>query len=432
MLLPIITKAVSRRLSDEAISVRETAVSLVGGYAVLSPLAIQSYHAALLPCLTDKGVSVRKKAVQIFQKILIKNPRYKGRSAVCNILLERSADPKEEDGVRDRIDDLFCLLWLRDCSKELLPEKKRSDSMDEDPPTAGSSEQAASIPGVVTPSSPIVANKRKKPQRRGDVAAEQMMEVVKTAGTGDTLEALLKKLLSGSIDSDNSRKQSERQKRQELGQKQCTTLVDSLFELLMVVEEQRDIRPHVGKDIAATLLTIGVFATVAPHPVLKHLDTFLIFLKADNGVSLEDETAIVCATCDIVYRLSSAFDHNALVRLSASSVATDLTKICYKFGPAALSSAIRAFSSLAHHPEAGDNARIGEKLLRMAKTFYKYLVSKSETQDFSASGVSASVDSCCVQSTTELNFFLTLRLFPPSPHSTTCRRIRSRTVPTAH
>jgi cohesin loading factor subunit SCC2 len=59
MLLPVITKAVSRRLSDESISVREAAVSLVGSYVIKSPVAMKRYHSALLPCLTDVGVSVR-------------------------------------------------------------------------------------------------------------------------------------------------------------------------------------------------------------------------------------------------------------------------------------------------------------------------------------------------------------------------------------
>ena len=119
------------------------------------------------------------------------------------------------------------------------------------------------------------------------------------------------------------------------------------------------------------------------------MDTILPYLKADNGVSPEDESAIVCATCDIVHRLSSAFDPNVLARLAGTSVASDLTKICYKFGSAAIGSAVRAFSTLAYHPEAGENSRIAEKLLRMAKTFYKYLISKADTEDFSSCDVSA-------------------------------------------
>lgn len=382
MLLPVITKAVSRRLSDESISVREAAVSLVGSYAVKEPKAIQSYHSALLPCLSDQGVSVRKRAVKIFQIILTKNPRYKERSEVYNVLLERSADLKEEDAVRDLIDDLFCALWLRDGSDELSPEKKRSDSMDEE---TEKTEQAATIPGVVTPSSPPPAAKRKKSQRRADVAAEQMMECVLAGGTGDSLEALLQKLLNGSIDSDNSRKRSERQKRQEVGLQQCTLVVDALFELLMVVEEQRGIRSHVGKDIAATLVTIAVFANVSPHAVLKNLDTILPYLKADNGVSMSDESAIVCATCDILYRLSaaSAIDQTAIMRLATKSVAKDLTNICCRFGPAALGSSVRAFAKLAHN--AGNESSLGAKLLSLAKTFYRFLLTNKSIADFDES-----------------------------------------------
>jgi len=388
MLLPIITKAVSRRFSDESISVREAAVSLVGNYAVKTPLAMQSYHSALLPCLKDPGVSVRKRAVKIFQTILTQNPRYKGRSAVCNILLQRSADPKEEDAVRDLIDDTFCILWLRNGNQELSPEKKRSDLMDDDDALPVKTGQASSIPGVVTPSTPFAENKRKKkPLVRSDVSAEQMMECVRAGGTGEPLEALLQKLLNGSIDSDSSRKQSERRKRQELGIKECTRLVDSLFELLMVVEEQRQIRASPGKDIAATLTTIGVFATVCPFPILKHLDTVLPYLKADNGVSPEDESAIVVASCDIIYRLSSVFDKTTVARIASTSAATDLTKICYKFGPAAINGAVRAFSSIAHHPDAGEKCVLRAKLLKLAKTFYKFLLTNKAVESFDGSKI---------------------------------------------
>lgn len=383
MLLPVVTKAVSKRLSDESISVREAAVSLVGSYVVASPLALQSYHAALLPRLTDPGVSVRKRALKIFQTVLTENPHYRGRSTVSSIMLERSADLKEEDGVRDLIDDIFCALWLRDGDEPLsqLP-GKRSTTIDE------GSVLVPSVPGIVTPNSPMVSTKRKAPQVRSDLAAEQMMEVVRAGGSGDNLEALLKKLLNGGIESDNSRKLAERQKRRELSRKQCTQLVNSLFELLVCVDEQRDIRPHVGKDIAATLATIAVFTNLSPFPILKHLDTILPFLKADNGVSMEDETAIVCATCDIIFRLSPALNHQVLAHLASSSVAKDLTKILYKFGPVALASAVRAFSSLANHSDAAGTTFFADKLMDVAKTFYGYAVKKKSIDDFTSTIVS--------------------------------------------
>lgn len=406
MTLPIITKAVSLRLRDESISVREAAVSLVGSYIIKSPLAIHTYHSALVPCLEDPGVSVRKRAVKIIRNVLINNPRYQGRSAVCNILLKRSSDPKEEDIVRDHIDDLFCALWLSDNSEEASSIKQQSDSINL---TAIPVQQAiiSGIPGVVTPNTPAPMNKRTKTViRRSDVSAEQMMEVVRSnGGSGEHLEALMKKLLNGDTDSDNVKKESERLRRQEIGQRHCIQIVESLFELLMVIEEQRDIRIEVGKDLAATLSTIAVFAVVAPHSVLKHLDTLCPYFKADNSVSLEDESAIICAASSILVHLSFALDRNTLNKLSGMSLATDLTKICYKYGPSVLGSTVRAFSALAHHPDSGN--RFSDKLLRLAKIFYKYLISHQSIEDLSTSTVRI-WETCQVLEFIKLYTFLTM------------------------
>lgn len=156
----------------------------------------------------------------------------------------------------------------------------------------------------------------------------------------------------------------------------------------MVVDEQRDIRPRFGKEIAATLSTIAVFANVSPFPLLKHLNTVLPYFQAYNGVSMDDESAIVCATCDIIFRLSPEFDQQLLARLADSSVAKDLTKILYTFGPAALPSSVRAFSALAHHPNAGGKSIFTEKLLAVSKTLYGYACKKNSVADFASMTVS--------------------------------------------
>ena len=53
-----IRDAVAKRFNDEAISVREAAVSLVGFYVLEVPEFAKSFHAPLLLRLNDNGVSV--------------------------------------------------------------------------------------------------------------------------------------------------------------------------------------------------------------------------------------------------------------------------------------------------------------------------------------------------------------------------------------
>ena len=104
---------------------------------------------------------------------------------------------------------------------------------------------------------------------------------------------------------------------------------------------------------------------------------------------MEDESAIVTSTCEIISRLAPVFDRKTIDNLAASSsMAKDLCQITYKFGTVALSSALRAFSSLAHHPKADVNSFFSKKLLALAKIFYSYLYKKDAINDFSSTEVS--------------------------------------------
>jgi hypothetical protein len=87
-------------------------------------------------------------------------------------------------------------------------------------------------------------------QKRADVAAEQMMEVVK-AGDRGALEALLAKLLSGASETGTGRK--EEQKRAQRMQPETVRPTYEFFELLFRLKS-RETTVHSGrKDIAATL-----------------------------------------------------------------------------------------------------------------------------------------------------------------------------------
>jgi cohesin loading factor subunit SCC2 len=387
MLIPIIKKAVSKRLSDESISVREAAVALVGNYIARSPIAIGGYHSVLMPCLTDPGVSVRKRAVKIFQSILIRNPHYQRRVEVFNVLLRRSIDPKEEDSVRDLVDEVLYILWFRSGTVPIAHQQMLSDP--------GSSVQSISVPGVVTPNTPVTPGRRKSVQSRSDVTAEQMMEVMQSADAGSSLEAVLTKLLKGDCNLGLSgQKRPDSMERFELNGNECTEIVDSLCELLVIIDEQRDIRPNVGRDISSTLKTLAIFGTVSPGSLLKHLDTFLPYLKADNGVSMDDESGIICSTCDILYRLAPVLDQQTINRQTSLSISKDITKLAYKFGPAVLISTMRAFSALANQSSIMGQSTFADKLLALAKTFYGYAMKRNDIDDFSSLSVSST--SCSV------------------------------------
>jgi hypothetical protein len=112
--------------------------------------------------------------------------------------------------------------------------------------------------------------------QRPEIASEQMVEVVKAANTGDNLTSLLRELLSGVADADKDRKASARCKRKVIAKSHCAMLADSLFKILLSVEERKSkLGENFGKEVVSTIRTIRVFTDVSPPVVLRHLDTLL-------------------------------------------------------------------------------------------------------------------------------------------------------------
>lgn len=413
-------KAVSLKFADSSISVREAAISIVGSFVAQLPAAADAFHSSLLPCLTDPGVSVRKRTVRILQDMLLSNLIYTDRASACAELLARAADPKEDDGVRDLIHELFLKLWLEDGDSDV------TDSRTEPPvePTIDVTSYESKVldyhfdaasPGaekIVTPTphkstqaptriatiqSPSLDQIRRhsngesrKVCPRTKVAAEQMVEVVKAAGSCDNLAFLLRELLRDESDADKSRKILERLKRQDAAKKQCSQLSDVLFEMLVSVDERRDsFSESFGKQLVAVMRTISMIAEFSPNSVQGKIETILPYLKADNGVSMDEESAIASACCDILFRVIPHLKDNAVERLGLQSVGQDLVNITYKFGSNALSGAIRTLSALAQKAGLGENNVFGKKLFGLAKTFYGYLDKfKTNTTNFGGTAVS--------------------------------------------
>ena len=416
MLYSIIKEAVIQRFSDEAISVREAAVSLVGTYVVHTPANANKFHSAFLTGLNDSGVSVRKRTVKILQDILTSNPDYKGRSAVCSEMLRLAADRKEDDSVRDLIHDLFRKLWLENGEEHVAKETSSpvmspaSDEMlspsscvmdVEERPTDGAGG------GIVTPTPPAretpsttpanstrsAAKKKRNAQlrTRSEVASEQMVEVVKAADTGDNLTKLLLSLLANVNDADKEKPAYERKRGKLITENHCAMLVDALFERLLKVEDERtDHGGEIGKELVAIFLTIKVFTDVSPTVVLSHLDTLLPYLKGDNGVQDEDNAAIIGSICDIISQFSVAFDKDQVEKVGAGSLGEDLIQITYKFGPDAASSAVRTLCVLAHRDGSPEESPFGVKMIALARTFHTLLLKFENEEDFSTMRVGTS------------------------------------------
>ena len=390
MAMKQIISGVSNRFTDDSISVREAAISLVGSYMIKFPHVANSFHSSLLPCLNDAGVSVRKRAVKVFEEILSSNTSYQGRAQVCHVLLLRAADPKEEDSVRENIYDLFTRMWLggrNDIVSVVQVKRPRDDATTEAESPNSVADIISEKSNLVTPTPTALDFGKTVQLKRSDIAAMQMMKVVRAGGTHEHLEKLLRALLDGTSVS----KEKEKKKRAALDQKFRNELVNSLFELLLSVEEQRTARSsRMAKDIAATLQTIVTFTELAPQAVLKQVDMLLPYLKGDNGVCFEDEATIVAAVCDILHRLTCTLNNVAADRLSNAKVAKDIRGIICKFPESTIESAVRVWSVIIER-ESKSDSDFSSKFLGLFKSFYRHLATQTdEHDDFSSVRVSSS------------------------------------------
>lgn len=398
-------KAVFHRFSDDAVSVREAVVSLVGNYVIQSPELANAFHRAFVVGLADPGLSVKKRTVNVLHSVLCNNPRYTGRAEACSIMLRLVADPKEDDTIRDLIHDLFAKIWLENGeeavqeSRIVSPQTSAIDFSDTPASRVLNMEyvgRTSATPGDATimtagtgrlSSTPnawstLSRNNRSTARRtrnrylrvRCEVAAEQMVDVVREANSGEGLTLLFRELTSDVLDSDKTKKASARKKRQGLARDQSAMLIDALFDLLLAVEDDPSIsKIDRGKDFVAVFRVIRVFADVSPLGIVKHLDTLLPYLKLDNGVESWHEEEIASSLCPIFSRVIPELDQQTLLKLAEESIADDLVKITMARGRSATSSAVEALCLLADHKSTTNAKAFQEKLLHLARAFYSYL-----------------------------------------------------------
>jgi cohesin loading factor subunit SCC2 len=410
MVIPKIRNAVIKRFMDTSISVREAVVSLVGSYVVQSPEVANAFHPAFMVGLNDSGLSVRKRTVHVLHEVLCNNPKYEGRAEACSIMLRLAADPKQDDSVRDLIHDLFSKIWLEngdEAVKEarlISPHPQQCESIGDTPAsrvsnieyigsmeTPGASSEGVSMMSNTTyPWTSISKSVRTTARKqrshhmliRCEVASEQMIEVVKQANTGEDLTILFRELLSDVPNSDQTKKTAARKKRQGLAKEQIAMLIEQLFEKLLEVEDSTIPNRDKGVDFVAIFRVIKVFTDVSPCGVLKHVDTLLPYLKADNGVLPQHEEEIASSLCQIFSRIIPDLGQQSIARLGEESVADDLVRITKRWGRTATSSAVQALCLLADHDNAPHEAEIfREKMLDLARTFYAYLARHKQADD---------------------------------------------------
>lgn len=98
------------RVQDDAVSVREAAVDLLGKHISSRQDLALAYFDVLAMAVRDPGTSVRKRAVNIMWESCVKQAGFPRATQACVHILTRATDP--EDSIQKLVTRVFHNLWF--------------------------------------------------------------------------------------------------------------------------------------------------------------------------------------------------------------------------------------------------------------------------------------------------------------------------------
>lgn len=107
-------EAVQARLHDSAISVREACVDLIGRYIGVDLALFDEYLESICERLKDKGQTVRRRAVQIMQRVLVNHPEHAKAITIQLELLQRLQD--EAESIKEAAAKTLQQLWFSEAN----------------------------------------------------------------------------------------------------------------------------------------------------------------------------------------------------------------------------------------------------------------------------------------------------------------------------
>lgn len=254
--------------------------------------------------------------------------------------MERASNRKEDDGVRDLVLETFRNLWFEASSSS---HKSKSAAFD---------------------------------------TAEQMVEVVRFSGklpfgTPKPLVTLIQEMIMGQGSSEEEKKKKQRIKESDDALSYCREIVASLIEMLVRCDEERGTlsQSEAGTNLASIMSTLAVFAEASPSLLKTYRENLCPYLKADNGVSQKAEACVVFYTCKIISSICPSFSERDL-QVIGKELPKDLKIISFKFDEIPANAAIECFATLATHEDGSESNGLLPLLMKVAKAFYKKLVSK--------------------------------------------------------
>jgi cohesin loading factor subunit SCC2 len=308
--------------------------------------------------------------------VLSQNTIYRGRTSATVALLERMINPQEDDSVRDLIQETFVMLWF-------------------DP---HHSSQYHVSDGTMTP--------RNNSNTASSIAC-QMVDVMKLSEHSAHIVSLIRELCTCPSPKLLSRKDGKEkycvrsnekllncdsfQTSSEI-EKHITSIASSLVEQLLSFEGVHSTDTNVighfdhssGDELTAIIRTVSIFSESVPCSLVKHIDSLIPFLKADNGIREDHEATVVMHVCKIMSNLVQTINTFELLKFSHKSLIEDLNRIVYRFGSAAMSASIAFMARLSEkYVAAATTENVHEEnLFMLASKFYSYLLKTKDAMQF--------------------------------------------------
>ncbi|EGG19403.1 nipped-B protein [Cavenderia fasciculata] len=236
---------IKKRFSDDAISVREHTVDLIGKYILVKPESTWKYMDAICQRISDKGISVRKRVIRTLHDICISQSDHPMIPHLCKIMVTRISD---DDSIKDVVVQTFKDLWFND-----------NDS------------NATAANGYKQK----IINKTK-----------QIVEVVKMLNQDDWFVDLIKQLLDENQAKKGKKKQSKKTAQQVMST--CQDICSNVIEILISFDEKK--RSKELPEFLALFKCLRIFCKVNPSfltPFAKLLHPYIKLTKAINNEELK-------------------------------------------------------------------------------------------------------------------------------------------------
>uniref|UniRef100_UPI00358E56D1 nipped-B-like protein isoform X3 n=1 Tax=Myxine glutinosa TaxID=7769 RepID=UPI00358E56D1 len=264
-------RGVHGRLLDNATSVREAAVDLLGRSVLSRPILTAQYLDMLLERILDTGISVRKRVIKILRDICLDQPECPRITEMCVKMIRRVND---EEGIKKLVNETFQKLWFS--------------------------------PGPGHDSAGMI----RKVQNITDVVS-----ACKDTGF-DWFEQLLQNLLKLEEDS------TSRPVR-----KACSQIINCLVDSMLKYDEGLDSLGSSAR-LVSCLTTLHLFSKLLPRLIVPHALTLQPYLS--TKCSTQGDFLVICSVARILELVVPLMDHPSESFLN--TIEEDLMKLILRYG----------------------------------------------------------------------------------------------------